>query len=123
MAQEIVSGPQIPQLPTPFKLEMTKEAASHNASTMSKYNNDITRVIAAYPNSHISYGSEFRSPDTLQHLLKDSPFWSEVNNSLRKGAKYPLEKISNKKRKLDLEDAIVRGNHKSAKSEISTLKI
>lgn len=101
---------------------MTKQAAIHNASIISKYNNDITRVIAAYPNSHISYGSEFKCPDILQHPLKDSPFWPEVNNSLRKGATYPLEKISNKKRKLDLEDVIIRGNHKSAKSEIPTLE-
>ena len=101
---------------------MTKEAAIHNASIMSKYNNDITRVIAAYPNSHISYGSEFRNPDILQHLLKDSPFWPEVNNSLRKGAKYPLERISNKKSKVNLDDEIMRGNYKLAKSETPILK-
>ena len=94
----------------------------HDSNRRFTYNNNITRVIAAYPNSHIIYGSEFRNPDILQHLLKDSPFWPEVNNSLRKGAKYPLERISNKKRKLDLEDAIIRGNHKSAKIEIPTLK-
>ena len=108
--------------PTPFIFMITNEAAAHNAAILQKYDYDITKVISAYPHSHISYGSEFRSASTLHPLLHKSPFWESVCNSLTKGAKYPLDRISNKRRLADIEDALGRGNHKSAKTLAPTLK-
>ena len=70
----------------------------------------------AFPNSHISYGSEFRLVDTLRPLLHKSPFRTSVQSSLDNGAKYPLSRISTKRRLKDLDEAIKHGNHKSAKS-------
>ena len=75
----------------------------------------------AFPNSHISYGSESRSVDILRPLLHLSPFWGSIHSFLSKGARYPLSRISNQRRLQDIEDAIKRGNHKSAKSSPSTL--
>ena len=72
---------------TPFKFNLTKEAAAHNANILQHYNYDMTRVIADHPNSHISYGSEFRPTKVLYPLLHKSPFLEDVSTSLDKGAK------------------------------------
>ena len=101
---------------TPFKFDLSKIAATHNAKILQRYDYDMTRVIADHPNSHISYGSEFRPTKVLHPLLHKSPFWEEVSTSLDKGAKYPLTRISNPRRLQDIEDALLRGNHKSVKS-------
>ena len=107
--------------PTPFIFELSKEAAIHNSSILENHNYDMTRVIGAHPNSNISYGSEFRSISTLAPLLHRSPFWNKIKSSLSKGARYPLERISNTRRRKDLEEAIVQGDHKSARSNIPVL--
>lgn len=46
---------------TPFIFENTKNGAIHNSKILESFNFDITKAIAAFPNSHISYGSEFRN--------------------------------------------------------------
>ena len=93
---------------TPFKFELTKEAAAHNASILKHYNHDMTRVIADHPNSHISYGSEFRPTEVLYPLLHKSPFWEDVSTSLDRGAKYPLTRISYTRRLKDIDDALLQ---------------
>ena len=115
--KKIISYQPPPPTSTPFKFEMTAEAANHNATILESHNYDLTRTIAAYPNSHISYGSEFRTSTVLHPLLSKSPLWPAISSILNKGAKYPLDRLSNKRRKADLEEALTRGNHKSAKSE------
>ena len=107
--------------PTPFIFELSKEAALHNSSILQTHNYDMTRVIGAHLNSNISYGSEFRSVTTLAPLLHRSPFWNDIKSSLSKGARYPLERISNSRRRSDLEEAITRGNHESAKANTPVL--
>ena len=100
---------------TPFLFENTKNAAIHNSKILESFNFDITKTIAAFPHSHISYGSEFRNPTALEPLLNKHPFWPSVKQSLSKGAKFPLSRLNNKRRLEDLKCAIKRGNHKSAK--------
>ena len=81
----------------------------------------MTSTIAANPNSHISYGSEFRTIEVLQPLLQKKNLWKAVSEILSKGAKYPLERINNSRRKSDLEESLRRGNHQSAKKDPSIL--
>ena len=118
----ILATPIAKPTATPFRFEATHEAAIHNAAILQKHDFDMAKVIAAHPNSHLSYGSEFRAAQTLEPLLEKSPFWNEVEKSLTKGARYPLERISNKRRLADLKDAIKRGNHKSAKANLPILQ-
>ena len=81
----------------------------------------MTRTIAANPNSRISYGYEFRTVEVLEPLLHKTPLWKSVSEILFKEAKYPLERINNSRRKLDLEESLRRGNHHSAKKDPSIL--
>jgi len=99
----ILDNPSPPPSLPPFIFEITSEAASDNANLLKRFIYDMTRAIITHPNRHISYGSEFRSASVRAPLLHLSPFWDEINLSLSKGAKYPLERINNAKRRTDLE--------------------
>ena len=93
---------------------MTKNAAENNETILALYKYDLTRMIPGHPSSHISYGSEFRPWRALAPLLHLSPHWADVKDTLSNGARYPLQRLSPKRRLQDLEEAIIRGNHKSA---------
>lgn len=82
----------------------------------------MVKVISTHPDSNISYRSEFCPPSHLHHLLHRSPLWPTVEEPLSKGAQFPLTRISNKSRLQDLEEAIVRGNHRSTKTSSEILK-
>ena len=88
---------------------MSNEAAIQNAAILQSHNFDMTRALAANPNSHISYGSEFKTVEFLEPLLHKSPLWKAVSDILSKGAKYPLERINNSRRKSDLEEFLRQG--------------
>ena len=107
---------------TKFDFRMTKNAAKNNEKNSGTIQVYLTRVISGHPNSHISYGSEFRPWEVLSPLLHISPHWLDVKDSLSNGARFPLERLSPKRRLLDLEDAIARGNYKSATDSPATLE-
>ena len=103
---------QTPQVPTstPFLFEMNIDAAERNTNILADFGFDITKAIATFPNSHMSYGSEFRPVSHLKPLLQKSLHWESIEPSLSKGARFPLERISNARRKRDNEEAIKKGN-------------
>ena len=107
---------------TPFIFEMNNDVAERNTRILQLFDFDMTKVISAFPNSHISYGFKFRPASILEPLLHNSPHWSDIKNSLSKGAKFPLERISNARRKQDNEESIKKGNHKSAQENLPILK-
>jgi hypothetical protein len=62
----------------------------------------------------MSYGSEFKTSHKLEPLLQFHPRWPAFKSKLDKGSLFPLSSMSEQDRKLDLESAYKRGNHKSA---------
>ena len=106
---------------TPFTFDMSENAAQRNAKVLEDCDYDMTKVINAFQDSHIDYGSEFCAPSILEPLLQRSPFWTEAKKSLTSGAKYPLTRINNRQRIADLHAAICRDNRKSAKENPFTL--
>ena len=112
-------------IPTPkttlFSFTMSKAAAINNAKILAQYQYDLSRMIPGHPGSHISYGSEFRPWETLLPLLHKSPHWLDVKDTIKNGARYPLKRLSPQRRMQDLEEAILRGNHKSATAEPTVL--
>ena len=111
----IIESPTSAPKGTHFSFENNINAAKHNEKILESFDFDLTKAIAANPNSNISYGSEFCNPTILDPLLHKHPLWQRVRKSLTHGAKFPLKRLNNKRRLQDLEDAIKRGNHKSAK--------
>ena len=110
----IISARIPPLKQSSFNFEMSESAAKHNATILQQYDYDMTRVISAMNNSHIGYGSEFRPVSIFQSIFQKIPFWKEVQLTLSRVAKYPLERISNQCRLIKLEESICRGNHQSA---------
>ena len=105
---------------SPFRYELSDEAAAHNSSILERFNFDLTRVIAAHPNTEIAYGSEFRQVQVLEPLLHRHPYWPYLKSSLQKGLRFKFKKLAEKDRLADLEQALEFGNHKSTQEFVLT---
>ena len=68
----------------------------------------MNRTIAANPNIHISYGSEFRTVEVLEPLLHKSPLWKVVSEILEH---------QQFKTKIGLRESLRKENHQSAKKD------
>ena len=82
-----------PLSPSPFKHELSNQAADHNSGILEKHGCDLSRLIAAHPNTEISPGSEFRNPSVLQPLLKNHHLWDYIQDSLCHGVKKNSQKL------------------------------
>ena len=103
-----------------FKFEVSDEAATFNMELLRQNNFELGRLLN-YNKSITSYGSEFKSTDELEPLLRRHPRWNELKQKLSEGACFPVTEIDDKTRLLDLEAMISRGNHRSAKIHESYL--
>jgi hypothetical protein len=89
--------------PSLFSFKNTDEAKKLNASILQCHHWDITKAIKAQPNSIVSFGSEFRSAEELEHLLFSQPLWTSLKEILINGATFPLHPITREERFIDLE--------------------
>ena len=64
------------------------------------------KAIEAQSSSPLGYGSEFKPPDVLEQLFRQS--------QLQRGSIWPLDDLSEEDRIADLKEALVFGNHKQA---------
>jgi hypothetical protein len=107
------------QLETPIsqpdiKFDTSLEAADFNWKLLSSNNFDLESILNHGSRSIMSYGSEFKTSHELETLLQFHPRWPALKSKLDKGSLFPLSSMSEQDRKLDLESAYKRGNHKSA---------
>ena len=101
---------------------MNLEAAEHNWNILQRHGGNLVATLAAYPNSPLGYGSEFQPPAILAPLLNRHPLWDRMNNELTNGSEWDLEPISEEDRIADLQEALDRGNHKSAVTQPEVLE-
>ena len=105
-----------PHMNTPtFRFEWSTEAANHNWAILVQFNLDITKAIASQANSPLSIGSEFRALHLLRPLLSYHPLWGRFVTLITTGVEFPLKPLPDEQRLHDLELAVARGNHTSAK--------
>lgn len=97
-----------------FQFQYTPSAALHNAKILEHFDFDISSAIAAQSNTQISFGSEFRSGEILQPLLKFHPHWPHLSRIQTSGTSFPLLPISGTDKKDDINFPFQRGNHASA---------
>jgi hypothetical protein len=81
---------------------------------LQQHGNSMQNLIAAYPNSFLSPGSEFRPIQVLEPLLMHHHNWPKIKNILLMGSMWPLHPIPEVERKTKNLEFIARGNHKSA---------
>jgi hypothetical protein len=97
-----------------FHFQNDAQSKLHNAEILRKYNFSITEVIKVNPDSIISFGSEFWSPEVLESLLNLHPNWPYLKEILQNGASFPLAPISNDDQRIDLIFHSQCSNHQSA---------
>ena len=95
---------------------MTSAAAEKNFLVMKKYGMDLGKALSAQRLSPLGYGSEFRPPGTLERIFSNHPNWGRMKKILEEGSKWPLNKLSEEKKKADVREASEFGNHKGATS-------
>jgi hypothetical protein len=100
--------------PPAFIFKLSTAAATYNADLLANNDFDLRRIINQQPPSQLSFSSEFRSPEFLEELLSNHPFWPRLKKILRHGASFPLREISAEDRKSNLQFHVVRGDHRSA---------
>ena len=61
-----------------------------------------------------SYGSEFKTVQELDELFNNHPRWPALRSRLSTGSSWKMMQMDEPTRNKDLEEAINRGNHKSA---------
>ena len=97
-----------------FQFDTTDEAAEFNWNLLSSNNFDLESILTRQTSSITSYGSEFKLSSDLESLLQHHPRWPALRTKLDHGSLFPLAPIPEDTRSVDLESALVRGNHKSA---------
>ena len=101
---------------------MTKEAAEKNFLVLKKYDMKLEDAIQAQHSSPMSYGSEFRPPETLELVFGNHPNWERLRCILSNGSKFPLSELDFQSRASDLEEALEFGNHKGAEQQPDLLE-
>jgi len=105
-----------------FRFDWGIEAARKNWETLEKFDLNIHRAIASQAHSHTCFGSEFCKVDLLQPLLSYHPLWPRLVTLLTMGVAFPLKPLTEDQRLKDLDLAIARWNHSSARLKSPIVK-
>ena len=112
-----------PKMSSPeFCFEWTQEAANHNWKILEKYDLDVGIALQHQAGTPLAFGSEFRTCELLEPVTSHHPLWPKLRQWLTDGVTFPLKTLNETERMSDLNLAILRGNHKSAKIAITSVK-
>ena len=122
-SQEVMLVPVLQQLlglkstlhPPLFRFDITKEAAHHNLQLLIDKKFQLESILNDPSRPSVtSYGSEFKSPESLHLLLHRHPRWPIMKQLLQQGSKWNMIEVKEEERRKDMKAALHRGNHKSA---------
>ena len=102
-----------------FSFKRTYEATWNNSQILAAFNGNLGAAIETQKGSPIYYGSEIwdiTGIDNLFHYHEDKERIFEI---IQRGSRYHLSPIEDTTMKLDLEDMLLRGSHKSARSALN----
>ena len=109
-------------LASEFEFTWSEAAANHNWAVLERYDLDLHKALQNQTRTQLAFGSEFLSVPLLEPLVGHHPLWPRLRRWLVKGAEFPLQPISEDDRVSDLNMALIRGNHKSAKLAIERVQ-
>jgi hypothetical protein len=116
LIQQIIRNAIANKSPKPddplFPFNLSLEAVHKNYCLMKHFNHNIGKALEAQQNSPLGYGSEFRMAATLAPLLRLHPNWDCFKILLNKGSDWSLEELVEEKRKDNVKEALIFGNHK-----------
>ena len=94
----------------------------HNSKILKQFDYDLDHLVESHPNSDLSCGSEFRPISILAPLLHRHHHWDNFSSYCTSGFNASFKPLSESQRLKDVNAAIARGNHKSAKKHINILR-
>ena len=97
-----------------LRFNITPEAAESNFKLLQKNDFDLKKLCNKGRRSTTSFGSEFKQTSVLEKLFKHHLRWNRFKKQLTKGVDFNVEDLDEDMRKMDLQEAYKRGNHKSA---------
>ena len=120
--RSILATPLKAPVKSPVKFDLSADAVQHNTELLAKCECDASQLIAAFPDSELGHGSEFRPTEILEPLFHKRHNWPRMKDFLKNGFAPKFKSINDDQRMLDNEKAIRRGNHKSANENIDVLR-
>ena len=110
---------QKPEKPI-FSFRRTHEAAVRYRKILAAFKGDLGAAIVSQKDSPINYGSEFFDTAALEKLFFYHEDRTNIINIIQQGSHYHINPIEEETRRPDLDEMILRGNHKSSHSEINS---
>jgi hypothetical protein len=113
--QTIRTTPISPLQPSPFKFEMSTEAANFNTNILQRHNYDIHKIITS-THTNCTPGIEFRNPELLHSLFHRHALWPFTKQVLLHGAELTLDHEPDDHQRLEENTALIAfNNHQKAK--------
>ena len=94
-----------------FRFDLTATSAAYNWTIVKKYGS-LFNVINAQDGTPMELGSVFLPIHILDNVFSHHPLWKDLYSGVKSGFNYPLIPLSNTDQKLDLQEALIFGNHK-----------
>jgi hypothetical protein len=112
----------IPLAP-PTWFDVTEEAIQHNLGLLEVCNFDLKTFLAKNQNSTLAFGSEFCPTSQLETILGPHPNFPFFKKVLANGMDFHFDQeLSENERLAELDEMMVRGNHKSAQENEDDVK-
>ena len=98
-----------------IRFDICMAAAEENFNLLKANNFNLDKILNIEGETSVtSYGSEFKSVQELDSLFNNHPRWPALRSRLTTGSSWKMMQMDEQTRNKDLEEAISRGNHKSA---------
>ena len=107
---------------SPVKFNFLPEAIQYNTELLAFFYYDISKLIAAFPDLELGYGSEFWSVEVLKHLFYKRYNWAWMKDFLKNSFAPKFEPIDDTQWISDNNNTIMKGNHKLALDYIDILR-
>ena len=105
---------------TIFPFKRTHEAAVRNSKILAAFKGELGAAIAAHKDIPFNYGSELRDTTDLAQLFLHHEYKTKIITLIKHGSCYHIDPIEEETRKSDLDEIILRGNHKSSQSVLNS---
>jgi hypothetical protein len=110
-------------LSPPIWFDVTEEAIQHNSGLLKECDFDLETFLNNNQNSTLAFGSEFRPTPQLEMILGQHPNFPFFKQVLANGMDFYFDQaLSETERLAELDEIIVRGNHKSAQENEDDVK-
>ena len=113
---------QPPVVPSKILFRGTHNCAEQNFALLRRANMDFPRFLREFGGTTCAIGSEFKPVAILEQVFGRHPLWFRARVTLVEGVDPDCDSLTEEERLSDLEEALSRGNHKSASSRPTVLE-